>query len=350
MRSRARQLFSLALLGLLAACGGAADRDQPLVSVPQGPRIVFTDDPRSEFDLLPGWRSELKSEVLAAFAVGCPMMRDRAYARACAAIGTVPAGDENAARRFLLDYFRPLMLGQDFLTGYFEIALEGSRTRDAVYTVPVLRAPAYPQQFSRAEVMGGALADQRLEIVWLKSEADLYFLQLQGSGRVTLADGSIVRLGTAADNGARRLPVEVLFGDAPIPGHDLSIPAIRAWAATAVPQANGRLARDAAYVYFRETPEIAPAYGPYGAFGLPLLPLRSVAVDTRKTPLGAMLWINSPGNFGPARLPHLVIAQDTGPLIQGPARVDLFFGAGPEAEQVGGHMHTRTQVWGLIPR
>ena len=351
MRPRAGTAVVLALLGALAACARRSDIaiSSPL-SEPKGPDIVFTHDPPSEFELLPGWRTELKSKVLAAFAVGCPLMTDRRFDRACHDIQAVPAGDETAARDFLRTHFRPSFLGSDMLTGYFELTLRGSRTPDHGYTVPVLAAPRDPQAFARPDIMGGALAGQNLEIVYLRSEADLYFLQLQGSGRVILPDGRLIRLGTAADNGRPRIPPEHLFGEAQIPEHDLSIPGIRAWARDHVPETNGRLARDQTYVFMRELPGLAVEYGPYGAMTLPLLPLRSVAVDPRTTPLGAMLWIDANNTFAPVRLPHLVIAQDTGGLIQGKARLDMFYGWGPQAEAVGGHQHSNAKVWALVPR
>ena len=355
MQSRTSRRFALVLLAGLAglaglsACG-KSPTDLSSVAEPQGPAIVFTHDPPSEFELLPGWRTEVKSKSLAAFAVGCPMMTDRRWDRACRDITRVPAGDENAARDFIRTHFRPVMLGADVLSGYFELTVRGSRTPDKTYTVPVLRAPRDPQQFARPEIFGGALAGQGLEILYLQSEADLYFLQLQGSGRVILPDGRLVRLGTAADNARPRIPTEHLFGEAQIPEHDLSIPGIRAWAATHAPETNGRLARDQTYVFFRETPELPLLYGPYGAFTLPLLPLRSVAVDTRTTPLGAMLWIDANNTFSPVRLPHLVVAQDTGASIAGPARLDMFYGWGAEAELAGGHQHSNAKVWALIPR
>jgi len=339
-------LFSSLLL--LAACSGG-DKTPPL-GVPEGPAIVFTHDPTTEFDLLPGWRSELKSQVIAAFAVGCPLMIDHRYDRACADVTRVPPGDENAARLFLISNFRPISLGSDYLTGYFELGLKGSRTPDRRYSVPVLRAPANPQEFARPDIMAGALAGQGLEMLYLQSESDLYFLQLQGSGRIQLTDGTEVRLGTAASNMRPRIPVAHLFGEAPGLRGDLSIPAIRAWAAEHPPEANGRLARDQTYVFFRELTDLPPQYGPYGALTLPLLPLRSVAVDTRTTPLGAMLWINTNRLDDLIRMPHLVIAQDTGPEIIGPARLDLFYGWGADAERFGGHEHAKVQVWGLIPR
>ena len=337
-----------ALLALLVGCSGG-DTKQGL-GVAEGPAIVFTHDQPSEFDLLPGWRSELKSQVIAAFAVGCPLMTDHRFDRACAAVSRMRPGDENAARLFFVTYFRPVSRGTDYMTGYFEISVQGSRTQSSTYPIPVLAAPRNPQEFARPDIMAGALAGQRLEILYLKSEADLYFLQLQGAGRVTLPDGSIVRLSTAADNGRPRIPTEHLFGEAPGLRGDLSIPSIRAWAAEHPPEANGRIARDQTYVFLREHPELPKQYGPYGALTLPLLPLRSVAVDTSANPLGEMLWINTNRLDDPIRMPHLVIAQDTGALIQGPAKLDLFYGWGADAERLGGHEYAKTQVWALVPR
>jgi membrane-bound lytic murein transglycosylase A len=346
MAIRAKLAAGFALIALLGGCTAKSDP----VGVAEGPRIVFTHDPPSEFDLLPGWRTELKSTVVAAFAAGCPLIRDPRTTAACRAVNAVPAGNEDAARLFLIHYFRPQLLGTDYLTGYFELTVKGSLKRDRNFTVPVLAPPRYPNQYPRPDIMGGALDGQGLEILYLQSEADLYFLQLQGSGRVILPDGSMVRLGTAADNGQPRIPVEHLFGEAQIPNHDLSIPGIRAWAADHVPETNGRLARDQAYVFFRPLTDLPPQYGPYGAFTLPLLPMRSVAVDPSYTKLGTMLWIATNVAFDTVRMPHLVIAQDTGSLITGPARLDLFFGWGPDAERIGGHEHARAQVWALVPR
>ncbi len=341
----AKLRVGFALLALLAGCA-----KEPEIGVPEGPRIVFTHDPASEFDLLPGWRTELKSSVVAAFAVGCTVMREPRFRPACNAVSGVAAGSEDAARLFLIHYFRPQLVGTDYLTGYFELTVKGSRRRDSTYNVPVYAPPRYPNRYPRPDIMGGALEGQGLEILYLQSEADLYFMQLQGSGRVVMPDGSLVRLGTAANNGQRRIPLEGLFGEAPIPGRDLSISGIRAWAADHVPQTNGRLARDQAYAFFRELPDLRPQYGAYGAFSLPLLPMRSVAIDPSYTLLGSMLWINTNKAFDTVRMPHLVIAHDTGALITGPARLDLFFGWGPDAERIGGHQNARVQVWTLVPR
>ena len=342
----ARRLLSLALLGCLAACGG--DAPPPVVHSTMPP-VVFTPRRVESVTSLPGWANEGKSMVVAAFATGCDRL-EQSFAAACKAARAVFRGDEEDAQRFLEENFNAIYLGANQVTGYFEITVAGSVRQDSRFRVPVLRAPRAPDQFSRTEILRGALAGQGLEILYLESEADLYFLQLQGSGRVALMDGRLVRLGTIANNRRRRTPVNEIFSDAGIPGNDLSIPGMRAWAAQHPAETNLRLARDQAYVFFRITPELSPDYGPYGAFGLPLLPTRSVAVDPRAVKLGSLLWLNAVNSIDHSQLPRLVLAHDIGDLIEGAGRVDMFYGWGPQAERDGGHENTQGAVWALVPK
>jgi membrane-bound lytic murein transglycosylase A len=346
MFGRARHLLSFALLGLMVACGGRSD---PPPVVHSAPPVIFTPRPVLSVTSLPGWAAERKSLVVAAFATGCDRM-DASFATACKAAKAVFQGDEQDAQRFLEENFNAIYLGANQVTGYFEVTVPGSLRPDSRFRIPVLRAPASPDQFSRNEILSGALAGKGLELLYLQSEADLYFLQLQGSGRVELTDGRLVRLGTIANNKRPRTPVNDIFSDAGIPGNDLSIPGIRAWAAQHPAETNQRLARDQAYVFFRVTPELSPQYGPYGAFGLPLLPIRSVAVDPREVKLGSLLWLNATNSLDHTQLPRLVLAHDIGDLIDGPARVDMFYGWGPKAEQDGGHENTQGALWALVPR
>jgi membrane-bound lytic murein transglycosylase A len=286
--------------------------------------------------------------MLPVFLAGCTRLKPQ-FNRACAAASRVPRGDEAAMRAFLQTYFEAQYLGTDMVSGYYELSLRGSRVPAPGFSVPVLRPPANPQRWSKSEIEAGRLEGQGLEILYLRSRADLFFLHLQGSGRVRLTDGSEVRLGTIASNNRRQVSTEQLFGDAPIPGRDLSIPGIRAWL-DANPAGEARLERDQSYVFFRETPELSPYFGPLGRFGLPLVPLRSAAVDDRVVPLGSLIWLETRASADQQPLPHLGVAHDTGDQIRGKARVDLYFGWGTEAEQVGGRQWERGQVWVLVPR
>ena len=282
------------------------------------------------------------------FLAGCPKLPP-SFSRACAAAAALPPGDETAAHDFILQAFRPVYRGTDIMTGYFELSVEASRAPAVEFPIPLLRAPKEPRRFSRHEILSGALSGRGLEFLYVRSVADLFFLQLQGSGRVRLPDGSELRIGTQATNGRPQIDTAVLFGDAGIPGRDLSIPGIRAWLRDH-PSEQARLLRDESYVFFRETPNLHPDYGPLSASGLPLVPFHSVAADANQTPLGTLLWVDVNSSARRRKLPHLVVAHDVGPQINGPARLDLFFGAGPEAEDEGGRQYATGRVWALLPR
>lgn len=216
--------------------------------------------------------------------------------------------------------------------------------------MPVLRTPPNPTQFSRSEILAGALSGRGQEIAYLRNEADLYWLHLQGSGRIVLPTGGMLYVGTANVNGRPQHSYTSMFGDLPVPGHDLSGPSVRAWGEAHPAEFKRYLAREAAYNFMRETPGGGPDVGPLGRFGRYLTPMLSVAVDPGATRLGSMLWINGSNPSSHRYLPHLVLAHDTGPAIVGVARLDLFYGAGGEAEQAGGHQYASGPVWGLLPK
>jgi membrane-bound lytic murein transglycosylase A len=312
--------------------------------------MALPPQPASAFDALPGWRSEPVLPGVREYAAGCNRIADRSFASSCAAAARNPPTTEIAARDFLRANFRPISLGSDRLTGYFEMTLRGTRTPDAEHRIPVLRAPPSPAQFSRSEILAGALSGRGLEIAYLHSEADLYWLHLQGSGRLLLPDGRIIRLNTAAVNGRRQTSYDAMFQDLPIPGHDMSGPSVRAWGDAHPAEFRRNLAREASYNFFRENLSATSETGPIGNFGRALVPMLSVAADASSTRLGSMLWINGTNPSSHRFLPHLVIAHDIGPAITGPARLDLFYGWGDEAEQAGGHQYNPEPVWALLPR
>lgn len=343
----ARHFVCLAGLAWVSAC---ASRAGPSGASLQRPSLNLSAEPASAFDALPGWQSEPVLMGVREFAAGCQAISDTSFHRACAALRQNMPTTEIAARDALRANFRPVSLGSDQFTGYFEISVLGTRTPDAGHRVPVLRTPANPTQFSRSEILGGALAGRGLEIAYLRSEADLYWLHLQGSGRIVLPNGGLLHVGTANVNGRPAQTYAAMFNDLPIPGHDLSGPSVRAWGEAHPAEFHRNLVREASYTFMRETPGTAREFAPLGRFGRPLTPMLSVAVDPSVTRLGSMLWINGTNPSSHRCLPHLVLAHDTGPAIVGRARLDLFYGAGDEAEQAGGHQYTSGAVWALLPR
>lgn len=330
---------------LMAAFGGFL---AVIALAPAGSAASFRDGDGGNFAELPGWSTDRVADVIPLFAASCPRL-GAAFRPACDEIRRVPRGDEAAARAFLQWAFRPAYIGQAQYTGYFELDVAGALAPGGPYQWPLLRAPANPTLYDRAQILGGALAGRGLELVWFASAADLYFVQLQGSARVHLPDGTVMRVGGAAQNGRRSIPTAQLFGDAGIANHDLSIPGIRAWSAAHPADTQARLARETSYFFFAERP-LRAEQGPVGALGVPLAPLRSVAVDAAHIPLGTPVWISTSVSATRQPLQRLMLSEDTGEPINGPAHVDLFFGGGPDAEAVGGRQNSTGGLWALVPR
>lgn len=331
-----RFFFALLLIGLFAALGRA-----PARAWPGAPEPV-------PVQALPGWRQEHVADAIEPLRRACAKL-DRRWRSVCADLRYVPAGDETAARSFVERDFRAFPLGTGLYTGYFELDVPGSRVRGGPYQVPVLSRPADPTRYARSAIEHGALAGQGLEIVWLTSASDLYFLQLQGSGRIRLPDGGIMRLGYAANNGHAPVPTDALFRNAGIPGNDLSIPGIRAWIARHPAAGLARLSQDPSFVFFHETTGASLADGHVGALGAPLVPMRSIAVDPAYVPLGSPVWLDTIDSSSGQRLQRLMLAGDTGDQIQGPARADIFYGWDHRAEAQGGHEYARGRSWVLRP-
>ncbi|UCE33005.1 MAG: murein transglycosylase A [Burkholderiales bacterium] len=264
------------------------------------------------------------------------------------------------------------------LTGYYEPLLNGSRERGGPYQVPLYRQPddllvidlaaVYPQTrglrlrgrldgkrvvpyWSRAEIENGRALTGH-EILWVDDAVDAFFLQIQGSGKVRLPDRSTVRVGYANQNGHpyRAIGRELVERGA-LSLEDVSAPAIRAWLATHPGQARELMQRNPSYVFFRELPPAAdPEEGPPGSMGVPLTPLRSLAIDPAAVPLGSFVYFTSDHRLDGAPVRRLALAQDSGGAIRGAIRADLFWGAGDRAQREAGVMRARMRLWLLWPR
>jgi membrane-bound lytic murein transglycosylase A len=413
----------------------------PAVEVP--PTVVpppLEEPPRldlaaARFADLPGWSDDHQAAALAAFLRSCaalsrqPAERPLATAHsaatfagsvadwrpACAAAAEVRRGDDAAARAFFERSFQPLAAsdGDDregFFTGYFEPTLHGSRRRSDVYRVPLYRRPPelvsvdlgefrddlagrriagrlrgdrlvpYPE---RGAIDAGALAGRGLELVWVDDAVDAFFLHVQGSGVVRLAEGGEMRVGYAAQNGHPYRSIgRELVDRGEMALEDVSLQSIRRWLLTHANEAAELMAANPSFVFFREL----DGSGPVGSQGVVLTPGRSLAVDTAFHALGVPVWLDgwrpsaealaaaaqnpaavpatTPGGepataaedapFAPAAtdvpLRRLLVAQDTGGAIRGPLRGDVFWGPGEEAEIVAGSMRHPGRLWLLLPR
>jgi membrane-bound lytic murein transglycosylase A len=301
------------------------------------------------------------------------------------AVAAAPT-DKEQARGFFEVNFRPLRiatLGESagFLTGYYEPIVDGSRSWSQEYQVPVYRRPAnliaggrrwsgesFPNKgpvgrkvgrrkmvpyYDRAEIEEGVLTGRNLEICWLNDPIDLLFIQIQGSARIRLADGSVVRVNYDAHNGYPYSPVgRFLIERNIIPREEMSMARIRQWMEANPDDAKEIRWKNRSYVFFREA-ALSADEEPKGAQGVSLTPLRSIAVDRALHVYGTPFFIEAelPIESGQptTKFRKLMVGQDTGSAIVGPARADLYFGAGDEAGKIAGRIRNPGRFAMLVP-
>ena len=231
----------------------------------------------------------------------------------------------------------------------------GSRARRLAappgpYQTPVYRKPADlgdKPYLDRAAIEDGALDGKGLEVVWLQSPDDLFVLQMQGSGRIRLGDGSTMRLVYAANNNRPVVDVyQLLLDEGAIPKAQFSEQAVRAWMRDNPDKARELRRKDPLYVFF----QTLKGDGPVGYEGAVLTPERSLAVDHRFIPLGAPIWLAAHDKYRPIAVNRLVVAQDTGDGITGPLRGDFYWGSGANAASRGANFYAEGQYWVLLPK
>ena len=294
--------------------------------------------------------------------------------------------DAPTARAFFEQHFNAYEVrGRDgsaeaLITGYYEPLLHGSRKRDERYRYPLYGPPddllvvdlstPYPEladrrlrgrvegrrvvpYWSRTDIDSGKVSIPGKELVYVDNALDAFFLQVQGSGRVELADGSIVRLGYADQNGwPYRSIGKVLVDRGELKLEQVSLQSIRQWALAHPQELPALLAENPSYVFFREVAAdpAAGIDGPIGTLGVPLQAGRAIAVDARLIPLGTPVYVATTAPTSGQRLERLMLAQDTGGAIRGPLRADWFWGFGSEAEREAGLMRQPGRMWLLWPK
>jgi len=385
----------------------------PHRSRPLPPKIRSIPYPRLEWPLeisgsqyapvawsdVAGWRSDDHLQAFRAFRASCvPIVGQQktpveakalgsSLSEPCRAARAFEITDSARARSFFEEHFLPLQisrLGEDagFVTGYYEPVLEGSRTRTDVYSVPVYRrpsnlfvrgfkqdAPSLPNKgqvfrkigrrklvpyYDRAEIEDGAIAGRGLEICWLKDQPDLLFAQIQGSARVQLEDGTTVRINYDSHNGYPYMAVgRILIDRGIIPKEQMSMQKIREWMDQNPEGANELRRQNRSYVFFREVP-LSDKDEAVGAQGVPLTPGRSIAVDKSLHVYGTPFFIEGelPIQSEQSKTPfhRLMVAQDTGSAITGPARADIYYGAGAEAGRISGRLRHSMRFVMLVPK
>ncbi len=303
-----------------------------------------------DFSQLEGWEKDDHAAALTTFRETCADLDSPDWQAVCAA-----AGSFGNAKTFFELLFRPVLIedGQDGLfTGYFEPELDGSRYPTARFRHPIYKMPpeaksANPWLSRRDIETTGAMRGRGLEIAWVDDPVELFFLQIQGSGRVRLQDGSYIRVGYGGFNGHSYRSVGVeLIRRGVYESHQVSAQVIKNWVRRNPIDGAELLRHNPSYVFFREVSRVPAHKGPLGAMNRSITTMRSIAVDPKFTPLGAPVWIEKQGENP---LSRLMIAQDTGSAIKGAQRADIFFGTGDEAGRAAGRLKDGGQMIVLLP-
>lgn len=347
------------------------------------------------FDELPGWADDDHSAALLAFQASCPKVLSKkvkagksgeteplALQATCkAALSLPPKVTRAQARAFFERHFQPHRVvhaaTEGLLTGYYEPVLEGSRTKGGAFQTALLKRPpdlvtvvpetqtaaagslTHARQAgaglapfaTRAEIEAGALAGRGLELLYLADPVDKFFLQVQGSGRVRLPDGSFVRVQYDGKNGHPYSSIgRYLIDKGLLAADKMSLGAVGRWLKADVERARHVMNQNASYVFFREMP--AEAEGPLGAIEVPLVAGRSLAIDPSQHRLGSPIYVSAPTlkpvGFG-GSFNRLMVAHDVGSAIRGPERADIYFGTGKEGERAAGGVRHPGNLYVLLP-
>lgn len=304
------------------------------------------------FQDLDGWQMDDHAAALQVFSETCPDMEGADWQNLCA---VAHHQDPKAARSFFELFFRPVVIrdGADPLfTGYFEPELDGARRPDARFRYPVHALPdeargSAPWLSRRDLLTTGVMAGRGLEIAWVDDPVELFFLQIQGSGRIRLPDGQKLRVGYAGANGQpyRSIGVELVRRGV-YQAHQVSAQVIKNWVRRNPIEGQELLFHNPSYVFFRELKDVPADRGPLGAMNRSVTTLRSVAVDPAHVQLGAPVWLEKDGEV---KMRRLMVAQDTGSAIKGAQRADVFCGTGSGAGDIAGRMRDPGRMAVLLP-
>jgi membrane-bound lytic murein transglycosylase A len=391
MSIRRRSLLaSLPLAAAIALAG--CSTTPPLATTQTAPAPAAIPAPAAgpilrpvAFGSLPGWDRDDLSEAWPAFLASCDVMAKRAqWQEPCSVARTVDGTSTRAIRTYFEAFFQPQQVfnpdGTDngLVTGYYEPLLNGARKRGGPYQTPLHKVPddlltvdlgsIYPELKNmrlRGRLVGnkvmpypprselarsGALAGS--ELIWVDNPIDAFFLQVQGSGRVQIADTKeTVRIAYADQNGHPYRSIgRYLVDKGELTMDQASAQGIKAWLAANPARQQELLNANPGYVFFKEEKLSDPRKGPKGALGVPLTPQRSVAVDPAYIPLGAPLFLSTTQPNSSVPLQRMMVAQDTGGAIKNAVRADYFWGFGAEAGEKAGRMKQRGMLWVLLPK
>ena len=380
-RSRSAVLL-VAFLCSMVLAGCVTSRRAPPKSA--APTVEYE---RGRWSDLPGWDSDNVRDAWQAFLESCHALRFKAeWTTPCAAAQSVQVDSSAAVRQYFESNFQPYKIikrtgstreDTGLVTGYFEPLLHGSRTASTQFVAPLYAPPPdlltvdlaslYPElkgkrvrgrldgnrvvpYYTRAEMPTDTAAHGK-ELVWIDNSFDALMLEVQGSGRVQLPEGTTIRLQYADQNGQPYHSVgRYLVQIGALTVEQATIPGIRAWLLAHPERVQEVLDSNPSVVFFNEAPLGDPNRGPKGAQGIALTAGRSIAVDPTWVPLGAPVFLSTTLPDTNLPLQRLVIAQDTGGAISGAPRADYFCGSGPQAADLAGKMRQQGSLWMLWPK
>ena len=390
MRGRGRGVVkkyaaALATILLLGSCGPLIPPGQTNTPTPPPPANALLAGVAAGPSIASYGIAQVKaSAALASFRQSCPQLvrrqdssgltRPEDWQPACAAAATWPVSD---AVRFFDTYFETARVGdgKSFVTGYYEPEIAGQRTQAPGFTVPVYGVPSdlvrgwpdttppdqrtgrgqlgryddsgqFVPYYSRAEIEAGAIAGKAPVIAWAADPIDLFFVEIQGSGRLRAPDGRVIQLGYAGQNGRAYTALGAVMKQRGLIGpgtaYATSMQGIVGYLRDHPDEAKGLMDANESYVFFQEQPGSSPT----GSLGVPVTPQSSVAADPKFVPLGAPVVIASDR----PEVNGLWVAQDVGGAIKGANRFDSFWGTGDQAQAVAGGMSARGQALVLVPK
>lgn len=341
----------------------------------------------------PGWEQDDQASAFSAFRRSADYAQNNRYSSgslgisfealqpAFAAARLLDNPDTAQARAFFEDHFVPCRVDADgFVTAFYEPEIEASRTPDAQFTIPFLKRPDDLVKvtdenrpagldasfaFARKTLQGiveyderrtieqGSLKGRGLELAYVADRVDAFFAHVQGAARLKLADGSFMRITYAAKTGHPFTGIgRILVAEGEISADVISMQTIRKWLKDHPDKADALIWQNRSYIFFREAPVDDPTVGQIAAAKVPLTPGRSIAVDRFLHTFGTPFHVDAPTvtGFDNAPFSRLMIAQDTGTAIVGPARGDLFAGSGDAAGEIAGGIKSKADFYALIPR
>lgn len=353
---------------------------------------------KTSFDKIKNWANDNQTEALTAFQRSCSRIIKKSdssspfgvggfagtfysWQKICLKIGDIKTYTPETARIFFEKNFDPYELwgekGRDGLfTGYYEPTLRGSLQKSKNYSFPIYSQPdnlitvnlgdfkeslkgetitgrvdgkKLVPYYNREQIENGILANSNTELVWVDNAVDAFFLHIQGSGRVVLDNGEILRLGYASQNGLPYTAIgRALINSGALTKENVSMQAIRKWLGDNPDKAEEVMNINASYIFFRVLD--VKGDGPLGAEGVSLTPERSLAVDRKKIPYGIPVWLEAEHPDGLHKIERLMVAQDTGGAITGTVRGDFFWGAGETSAHNAGIMKSKGKEWLLLPK